>query len=271
MERAISARKRQLAYGMGGPDSRNRVNTESGALDQHIDVLARVQLPPDPVRGVSRKLVAGKFFLDIVPFGEPLIYITQHGEPRIVLFGADQVIQTPMLASAWSDRLLLASDAPGDPIRLYYRDDNQRRTYTHADVPTDLPSLIEFFAMEPTPGSNKRGLGLNYSRVVGALYSIYTDLGIEAGFTTEEDQLLADLLASSDSSDVEIRAEGPEDSVMMVPVNDPRSQVVDRQSPVAPRRTLLVPVNPPADDPGLPPAESPSNAPNSEPINGRPE
>jgi len=250
MERAINARKRQLARSLG---DQGRAAAGSSQFEQQIDVLARVQLPADPVRGVSRKLIAGKFFLDTVPFGDPLIYITQHKEPRVVLFGSDQYVNTPLLASAWSDRLMLASDAEGDPIRLYYRDDNKRRTFTHSDVPADLPSLVEFLATEPTPGSVNRGLGLSYSRVVGALYEMYAELGIYAGFTTEQDQLLSDLLASAEQPDVEIRPEGPEDSVTMVPVNDPREEVIDREPGFEPRRTLLVPVNPPAPEPtGLP-------------------
>lgn len=248
MKRAINARKRQLAYNIDRTGTAGRANVRSGALDKQLDVLARVQLPPDPVRGVSRELVAGKFFLDTVPFGEPLIYITQHGEPRIVLFGDDQQIKSPVLASAWSDRLMIASDAPNDPIRLYYRDEAARRTFTHSDIPTMLPDFVDFLSTEPTPGSVNRGLGLSYSRVVGALYEMHRDLGIQAGFTTEEDQLLADLIASAEPADIEIRAEGPEDSVTMVPINDPTSKVVDRSSGAQPRRTLLVPVNPPEED-----------------------
>ncbi len=261
MTRAINARKHRLARSMGGRNSIDRAAIESGAIDEQLDVLARVQLPPDPLRGVSRKLIAGKFFLDIVPFGEPLIYITQHKEPRIVLFGADQSVETPLLATAWSDRLMLASDAHGDPVRVYYRDDKKRRTYTHPSAPTNLPALVEFLATEPTPGSTNRGLGLSYSRVVGALYEIYTDLGLNAGFTTEEDQLLADLLASVEPVDVEIRPEGPEDSVTMIPADDPRKDVVDRRSGLSPRRSLLVPVNPPSTDTREEPRETPTPQP----------
>jgi len=263
MNRAINARKRQL---MRGLSDQGRASAGSGALDQQIDVLARVQLPPDPIRGVSRKLVAGKFFLDTVPFGDPLIYITQHGEPRIVLFGSDQYFKTPLLAAAWSDRLMLASDTKGDPIRLYFRNEKKRRTYTHSNVPSDLPTFVEFLATEPTPGSVNRGLGLSYSQVVGALYEMYQDLGLSAGFTTEQDQLLSDLLASVEQPDIAIRAEGPEDSITMMPVNDPRSQVIERQSGFTPRRTLLVPVNPPKQEPTAAPEPS-----QDEPSNLRPE
>lgn len=260
MQRAINTRKHQIARNIGGVGSVNRAAVNSGAMDHQIDVLARIQLPPDPVRGVSRRLVGGKFFLDIVPYGDPLIYITQHREPRIVLFGADQHVKTPLLASAWSDRLMLASDTEDGKIRVYYRDDKKRRTYSHPDVPGNLPALVEFFAIEPTPGSVNRGLGLSYSRVVGALYEIYNELGIEAGFTTEQDQLLADLLASIEPTDIEIRAEGPEDSVTMVPVNDPRNKVVDPdQSALTKRRTLLVPVNPPKNDVNLEDSDQPES------------
>lgn len=44
----------------------------------------------------SARRTPAKFTLDIVPFGEPLVYITQQGRPRYVLFGRNsQTRQAP--------------------------------------------------------------------------------------------------------------------------------------------------------------------------------
>lgn len=246
MNRAINARKRRIASSLG---TSNRAAVTNGVIDRQLDVLARVQISNDPVRGVTRTLVAGKFFLDIVPFGEPLIYISQQREPRIVLFGENQIAKTPLLASAWSDRLMFASDDEGSPIRAYYRDDKARRTYTHSDVPNTLPGLVEFLATEPTPGSRNRGLGLSYSEVVGALYEIYGQLGMEIAFATEEDQLLASLLRTTQPDEIELRPETSGGETTLAPLDDPTQPVVENRPGLEPRRTLLVPVNPPSSEP----------------------
>jgi len=245
VKRAIDARKQRLVNDYA---SRARTSAVTSETERQIDVFARVQVRNDPIRGVSRSLAGGKFFLDVAPLGEPLIYVTQQREPRVVVFGARTEIRTPVLASALGDRFMIASDAPGDPIRLYYRDERARRTYTHDDVPRTLPEFVSFLAREPTPGSSDRGLGLSYSQIVSVLYEIHEDLGMGAGFTTERDQLLASLLKSSKPSDIDVRpeTEGAEPSV--IPVDDPSQPVVEGQGERPVRRTLLVPVNPRPDD-----------------------
>jgi len=54
-----------------------------------------ITLPPGMLQGIRRiPMGAGsvsgrpKFYVDLVPFGEPLIYVPQHGVPRFVLFGS---------------------------------------------------------------------------------------------------------------------------------------------------------------------------------------
>jgi hypothetical protein len=267
MNRAINARKRRIASSLG---TSNRAAITNGVIDRQLDVLARVQVSNDPVRGVTRTLVGGKFFLDIVPFGDPLIYISQQREPRIVLFGADQVAQTPLLATAWSDRLMLAADEEDAPIRVYYRDDKARRTFTHGDVPKTLPGLVQFLATEPTPGSRTRGLGLSYSQVVGALYEIYGELGMGMAFATEEDQLLASLLRTAQPDDIELRPETSGGETTLAPIDDPTQPVVENRSGLEPRRTLLVPVNPPAPEPGSEQSPAPARSEQPAPSTNEP-
>lgn len=237
MDRALRARRKRLAQMM-----RSDANAVA-ANNNQIDALARVFVPSDPIRGVGRELIGDKFFLDIVPFGEPLIYITQQHEPRIVLFGANLSLTKPLLASAWSDRLMLVADEYSDPVRLYYRDEVNRSTLTMNEVPEQLPQLIEFFAHQPTPEDPRPGLGFSYAQVVGALYQISQDRGVNAAFTTEEDRLLADLLGTVQRDEVAIRPETDASEEILVPVDDPSRPVVGENEAVRrERRTLLVPV-----------------------------
>jgi len=243
MERALRVRKSRIKQMIDSNTQGIRTS------ETQLDVLSRVWVPMDPVRGVGRVLVEGKFFLDIVPFGEPLIYITQQKEPRIVLFGEHLQLTKPLMASAWSDRLMLVAEDVNSPVRMYYRDETKRSTLTMKEVPESLPDLIKLFAHSPTPEDPRPGLSMSYSQVVGALYQIYDDQGMQAAFTTEEDRLLADLLSSIKSEDVVMRAESPKSDSILVPVDDPRASVVGQNEVLRrTRRTLLVPVNPVAED-----------------------
>ena len=245
IQRAINARKRQILNHLASRD--NRIGESPNLTLSQVDVLANSWVPSDPVRGISRQVVAGKFFLDIVPFGDPLIYITQQDVPRIVLFGRDMEIKRPLLASAWSDRLMLTADSPSDDVRLYYRDDNTRRTIVNNKTPTAIPDLVKYLANDPTTNGRDPGLGFSYSQVVGALYELYDDDGISAFFTTEQDRLLADLLVSATGEEIEVRPENAGGKTQMVPINDPQRPVLDRSDDLrSTRRTMLVPANPPA-------------------------
>lgn len=256
MDRALRARRARLARVLS--------NSGDGQLvsGTQLEALTRAFVPADPVRGVSRMLIADSFFLDIIPFGEPLIYITQQREPRIALFGANLQIKKPLLASAWSDRLMLVAEDATSPVRLYYRDDQLRTTSTMDEVPEALPRLIAMFAHQPTPEDPRPGLGFSYAQVVGALYQISRDKGVDAAFTTERDRLLADLLGAIQSDEIAIRPENDESDEILVPIDDPTQPVLGENEAVRrERRTLLVPVNPKPESPAeVQPASGGSNA-----------
>lgn len=165
----------------------------------HIERLARASFHGSAtLQGVERRMVANKFLLDTVASGDPLIYITQHGEPRIVLFGENLSLQRPLFVSAWDNRLMLAADSQTDDIRLYYQDWRTGRV-TQETISGDLVEFIQFAAHSPTPDDPRPGLGLTYSEVVGALFAIYEAQGMaDAGFATEQDRLMASLLAAAE-------------------------------------------------------------------------
>lgn len=197
-----------------------------------LTALSQAYLPEGTMQGVSRELVEGKFFLDRVPVGEPLIYITQQRIPRVVLFGEDVRLEKPMISSMWSDRLMLTSDGPGEAIRFYYRTqprmsrgeavDGTSRVITH-ELRGGLIDAIKFMAHTQTPESPRPGLGLSYSEVVGALYGLYKDRAVNAQFSTERDRLLAEILRLSDDNAIEVRPDREGQETELVVFDDPRS------------------------------------------------
>lgn len=164
-------------------------------------------LPITNPQRVGRLPIGDKFLLDRVPGGDPLIYITQQGQPRIVLMGDVATVSTPALASAWSSRFMLAADTEEDGVRVYYRPGPNRDAMIQEGLDTSLAKLTQFFAHEPTPEDPRPGLGLSYSETVGALYAIHQDGATEAAFATERDRLLAALIEATAGADVADRPE----------------------------------------------------------------
>lgn len=213
------------------------VGEETADITQ-LQMLTQLELPPGMLQGVEREAARGKFVLDRVPVGPPLVYVTQQRLPRIVLFGEDARLRTPLLVAAWSDRLMLAAEA-GDPEpRLYYRDDRTQQVTTQM-VSTDLAELVRFMAHEPTPESPNPGLNLTYSEVVGALYAIHKQGGMTAAFTTERDRLRADLLKASRASQERDRPETSKDIPELVEL-DPDVDVAEPEA----EKPKIVPIQP---------------------------
>ncbi len=205
---------------------------------QHMEALAESVLPPGTIQGVERELVADRFFLDQVRVGEPLVYVTQQGRPRIVLFGEKPSLDGPVLVSAWSDRLMVTGDKPGGTLRVYYRDGRGSEAVT-TSVPGDVAELIRFMARVSTPEDPRPGLGLSYSEVVGALCAVQEQTQSTAfAFATEQDRLrglLADATQSLETRDrPETRGEAEE-------IVRTRAELVDKPLEVE-RGPRIVPI-----------------------------
>lgn len=180
----------------------------------HLEELAKFQFPGGSIQGISREVVEGKFILDVVPYGEPMVYITQQGRPRIVVFGAAPTLDTTVLVSTWSDRLMIDGDDSGKKVRVYYRDFRSEQV-TKQTLAPDLLDFIRFLAHDPTSADPHPGLGLKYSEVVGALYAVHQAKGMEAAFTTERDKLLARILEAQAGTELNERPEGEVDKARL--------------------------------------------------------
>lgn len=188
-----------------------------------------LSIPIDDGGGGART----KFTLDLVPSNDPLIYITQQGEPRIVLFGGVDPhwtpsarandyrgirIQKPLLVSCWDDRFMMTAQSPTDEIRVMYRDP-RTNAVTQSRSPEDLANFIEYLAQKPTPEDPKPGLAMSYSQVVGVVYALARteDRGsiaaVSATFATEEDRLRAEIYEASQVTALADRPETEQDAL----------------------------------------------------------
>ncbi len=208
---------------------------------QHMEALAESVLPPGTIQGVERELVADRFFLDQVRVGEPLVYVTQQGRPRIVLFGEKASVDGPVLVSAWSDRLMMTGDKPGGALRVYYRDGRGGEAVT-TTVGGDVAELIRFMARVATPEDPRPGLGLSYSEVVGALCAVQEQTQSRAFlFATEQDRLRGLLADATQSLETRDRPETRGEAVEIVKT---RAEMVDKPLEVE-RGPRIVPIGKP--------------------------
>lgn len=213
---------------------------------RHLEVLARSALPAGTIQGVQRVLMPSGFFLDLVDSQVPMIYVTQQGQPRIVVFGPSMGITTPLTLSAWQDRFMLTTSQGDNTARVYYRPPNMAADAKPIIASTDarLVSLIDLMTRRGTRDEPRSGLSMSYSDVVGLLYQIQKQGGIAADFTTESDRLRALLVAAETSLDRRDRPETPKDREVML--LSPRSGVVGSllQEPSEQSKPQIVPIAP---------------------------
>jgi hypothetical protein len=226
---------------------RQRREAEVAISRTHLEVLASSRFSARSLQGIERRTVAGKFVLDIVPFGEPLLYITQQGQPRVVVFGVKGAeVLRPRVASAWSDRFLMSTEAGSDEVRLFFRPLEGASART-ASVRGGLVEIIETMARDPKPEDLRPGLGMSYSQVVGALHAIATGGGTLAALATESDRLKAELIGAEQSRVLAERPERPGDEavVLIAPgAGVTETGVTPRDNVDAP---TIVPIAPPGD------------------------
>ncbi len=167
---------------------------EQRELDVRVAAYEALRARFDPA--IERFNAEGKFLLESAPFGDEMVYVTQQGEPRLVVFGANAEITRPIFVSAWNDNLLLNADSASDQqVRVYYRHHVSGKSVVGSADAT-LPRFIRYLAHTTTPEAPAPGLGLSYSEVVGALHEVWKADGFSGVFVAEQDRLIADLLRS---------------------------------------------------------------------------
>jgi len=213
----------------------------------YLEARSQLVLPGGGLQGLARVPIRSKagrvkYFLDVVPFGKPMIYVTQARVPRIVLFGERAELKRPVFASAWSDRFMLDGGSPGEPIKLYYLDERTGEP-TKGTVEPSLALLTEYLGRETTASDPRAGLGMTYSEVVGTLYSLQKSGATPAAFATEQDRLMSELLSAQQASRVKDRPETPDDvpELTVFDAGSVRPTGLDEQPDVKPTITPIAP------------------------------
>ena len=175
-----------------------------------LDAWAGAEIPPGTPQGLTRRTVAGKFTFDLLPLGEPVIYVTLQREPRIAILGRGASLNRPLVASAWSDRLLIAADSENGDVRIRYDDRRNGRVVTEITGP-DLATLVPLLGQTPSIEDPTDGFRMSYGQVVGALSAIQEAGGVQAAFTTENDILAANILEAIQEQIPDVRPEFGDD------------------------------------------------------------
>lgn len=187
-------------------EARRPASTGMARTPDELAIISKARIPASSMQGIQRVTIPGKFVLDVVPFGDPLVYVTQQGTPRVVLFGDSLELVRPMLASAWDDRFMVIADSAEETPRLRY--ENYRTGLVRVEkVAPSLPELIVFMATDPRPEDRVPGLGMSYSEVVGALHALYDTGATRAAFATETDKLMAELVEAARTGQILERPE----------------------------------------------------------------
>lgn len=242
---SLAKRARGMATTHALLEARSAQATQAASVPElvtHKDVLFRGTIPGNNIQGIRREIVADKFQLDIVEGGEPMIYITQQGQPKIVLFGGSMPLRKPTLSAAWNNRLMVAADPSDARHRVYYQDYRTGQTFK-SEVDSNLESLIRLLAHTPSAEDPSPGLGMTYSEVVGALFSLHQQRGVICAFATESDKLRAKLLEAARAPTERVRPETPEDREAMKVIEQPKTDA-ERPAPTAtePAKPKIIPI-----------------------------
>lgn len=140
-------------------------------------------------RLLDRQTVGGAFALDLVPSDYPMLYVAQVGRPRIVLFGRDTELTTPMIADIWSGRLILKTDPIDDEqVEIFFRPRPESSPILHASTHR-LRDLIVTFGTRDSLELANPGLGMTYAETIGALYELRDRGMLAADFKAEQDRV----------------------------------------------------------------------------------
>jgi hypothetical protein len=127
-----------------------------------------------------------KFIIDTVPSEKPLIYISQVGVPKIVIFKPELGFKEPLLARLWDNRLMLAQEPGQGYLDIFYQAPARHSTASDQTSPVkykavpNLKTLIYLLGHKPTMDRPHEGLGLTYSQVVDVVYQLCLQGDVEA-------------------------------------------------------------------------------------------
>ncbi|MEX0885441.1 MAG: flagellar basal body P-ring protein FlgI [Phycisphaeraceae bacterium] len=159
------------------------------------ETLARIGDRDRLERFVVRNRRGVKFIIDRVDAERPLIYVTQEQVPRLVIFGPDMSLSSPVFASLWDNRLVLRGDEEQGYVEVYYQAPRAIEGQRYKVQPS-VAALAFMLAHEPSVELPHDGLNLSYSEVVDVI-SRLADRGVIDAEMQVRRSPLAELVAQA--------------------------------------------------------------------------
>ncbi len=174
------------------------------AINDQLILDGRVVVPDDLGTGV-------KYIIDTVPAESPMVYVSQVGVPRIVVFSPDLGFESPLLARLWNNRLMLAMSPDQGHLDIFY----QPAVRTNPNSPSsiklkaqpDLKTLIYLMGHKPTRDHPHEGLALTYSQVVNAVYQLCMQDHVDAPIEVVVGSLAKQIDVLEDTAAPQLRPE----------------------------------------------------------------
>ncbi len=131
-----------------------------------FDALAKIEDP-----AVKRRRFDDRLELALVRSSKPMIYVTQEGGPRIVIFDQMLGFNRPMLFSHNDSQLMLRLNEDDPLLAVYYKKNGQARGHQTTIAPA-AGNLVYLLARRPTQADPSLGFEMGYSEIVRVLYEL---------------------------------------------------------------------------------------------------
>jgi len=139
-------------------------------------------------RAVLCMRISEQFDLDVVKCDRNnMIYASQVGEPRIILFGNDITVGNPVFFNAPDDLVTVNANQGSDQLTVWRKVPVTGGISDKFRIPFDVASLVQTLGSiaDYGPDGEIAGLGLTYGQVVGVLYRMCQQGCINAEFVLE--------------------------------------------------------------------------------------
>ena len=103
--------------------------------------------------------------------GPPLVAATDHGLPRLAVFGTDVAVDLPLIFPSLDDRLLINSTADGEQLAVSYRS-RYRQKLVGFQCRPNLPNVVAMMGGDGNNGPADTRLHLGYADVVAVVQSL---------------------------------------------------------------------------------------------------
>lgn len=165
---------------------RKLVNSE----DQMVRLAAFEKLDRYGSKVIERRIVSHKLLeIDVIASDRPMVYVTRQGRPRIVIFGRNLEIETPLFFSTWGDRLMMRAKEPNGLVEVYCRPTTASEAIEAQSLPT-VVEIVSLMAARPGEDGALRGFDLDYARIVSTLEQLTREGWIDAPFVMESSDLM---------------------------------------------------------------------------------